>query len=89
MRIPCPFCGERDLCEFLYSGAADCPRPDPDEPDAQARFFDAVYLRDNPAGPHAELWYHVFGCHSWLRVVRDTTTHKVLTVDMAMRQVRG
>lgn len=82
MRIRCPFCGERDLSEFAYLGDANCRRPEePDGPDAQARFFEAVYLRDNPAGPHEERWYHVFGCRSWLHVTRDTCTHEIFAVD--------
>ena len=80
MRIQCPFCGERDLSEFAYLGAAAGKRPDPDTPDAEARFFAAVYLRDNPAGPHRELWYHTFGCRSWLQVTRNTRTHEILSV---------
>ena len=27
-----------------------------------------VYLRDNPCGPHDELWYHGAGCRSWFKV---------------------
>jgi len=80
MRIQCPFCGERDLSEFAYHGDAEAVRPDPDAPDAPERFFDAVYLRDNPAGAHEELWYHGSGCHSWLKVRRDTRTHEILAV---------
>ena len=41
------------------------------------------YLRDNPAGPHEELWYHGFGCRSWLRVKRDTRTHEIFAVEQA------
>jgi heterotetrameric sarcosine oxidase delta subunit len=82
MRIPCPFCGERDLSEFAYHGDAHCKRPDPDAADAPALFFDAFYLRDNPSGPHQELWYHS-GCRSWLRVERNTRTHEVLIAELA------
>ncbi len=78
MRIPCPFCGERDLSEFAYLGAADIARPDPSVPGALEKFVDAVYLRDNPAGPLAELWYHGSGCRSWLRVTRNTRSHEIL-----------
>jgi methylglutamate dehydrogenase subunit B len=81
MRILCPFCGERDLSEFAYHGDAAFKRPDADAPEADADFYAAVYLRDNPAGPHAELWYHAAGCRSWLRVTRDTRTHEILSVD--------
>jgi heterotetrameric sarcosine oxidase delta subunit len=77
MRITCPFCGERDVHEFTYLGDATVKRPDPAAPDVQARFFDYVYLRDNPAGPHEELWYHAQGCRSWLKVIRDTRTHDI------------
>lgn len=84
MRITCPFCGERESAEFAYLGDADFARPsDPFAPDAPARFYEAVYLRENPAGPHDELWYHSFGCRSWLRVTRDTRTHEILAVELA------
>lgn len=89
MRIHCPFCGERDSGEFTIGGDARCRRPSPDLPDAQARFFDSVYLRDNPAGLHEELWYHGFGCRSWLRVQRDTRTHAVISVVYARAAVSG
>jgi heterotetrameric sarcosine oxidase delta subunit len=78
MRIQCPYCGERDLSEFAYLGDAGFKRPDPAAPDASEQFFVQVYLRDNPAGPFAELWYHASGCRSWLRVRRNTRTHEML-----------
>lgn len=82
MRIPCPYCGERDLHEFTYLGnAALKHRP---APDASAEAWHAyVYLRDNPAGLHRELWYHGGGCRSWLEVERDTTSHAILEVRLA------
>ena len=83
MRIRCPFCGERDSSEFTFLGDASVRRPEPDAPDAAARFFEAVYLRDNPAGRYEELWYHGSGCRSWLRVARDTRTHEVFSVQFA------
>ena len=88
MRIQCPFCGERDLSEFTYLGAAAFERPDPHAPQAEAAFYEAVYLRDNPAGPHEDLWYHSSGCRSWLRVIRNTRTHEILGVALS-RQVAG
>jgi methylglutamate dehydrogenase subunit B len=83
MRIQCPFCGDRDISEFAYLGDASFERPDPDAPDAAARFCDAVYLRDNPAGPLEELWYHASGCRGWLKVTRNTRTHEILKVELA------
>lgn len=82
MRIPCPFCGERDLGEFTYLGEAK-ERPDHTQADAPAQFFEYVYLRTNPPGPHAELWYHDHGCRSWLCVTRDTQTHQILAARLA------
>jgi heterotetrameric sarcosine oxidase delta subunit len=85
MRIPCPFCGERDVREFGYLGDATASRPDPDGPDATGRFIDYVYFRDNPAGPHREFWYHGFGCQAWLVVVRDTRTHEIFSAEPASK----
>jgi methylglutamate dehydrogenase subunit B len=83
MRIDCPFCGLRDAQEFAYLGDASPKRPDPSAPDAADAFFDYVYLRDNPAGPLAELWYHTSGCRAWLVVERDTRTHEILGTSLA------
>ncbi len=84
MRIECPFCGERDVSEFTYLGDADFHRPSTDTAEGLAdRFYEAVYLRDNPAGPHREWWYHAGGCLSWLRVTRNTRTHEILAVEPA------
>ena len=83
MLIPCPFCGARDLAEFVYLGDATLERPDPSSPNAERAFHDYVYLRDNPAGPHREFWHHVSGCRSWLIVTRDTRTHETLAAELA------
>ena len=75
MRISCPYCGERDLREFTYRGAAVAlDRP---EPEAGAEAWDAyVHLRDNPAGETRDLWYHD-PCGAWTLVHRNTVTHAV------------
>ncbi len=83
MRIPCPFCGERELGEFTYLGDASLERPrliaddGTEGPAARDAFYDYVYLRDNPAGDHQEYWYHGTGCRSWLVLVRSTLTHEI------------
>lgn len=87
MRIPCPHCGLRSHEEFSYLGDAmlknrpAAPLPDPDtgrdDPAVTAAFADYVYLRDNPAGRHRELWFHASGCHAWLVVERDVRTHEI------------
>ena len=76
MLIPCPWCGPRSQVEFTYGGDATPRRPAPDAP--EAAWVEYVYLRDNPCGPHDELWYHGAGCRSWFRVRRDTRTHQIL-----------
>jgi heterotetrameric sarcosine oxidase delta subunit len=88
MRLSCPLCGDRDLREFTYRGAANLlDRPGED---AGPEAIDAyLHLRDNPAGPNAELWHHAFGCRAWLRVVRDTRTHAILEVGLARNERRG
>ncbi|HEY0747879.1 MAG TPA: sarcosine oxidase subunit delta [Steroidobacteraceae bacterium] len=87
MRIPCPFCGERDLSEFSYLG--DAARQPDLGADLAEPLFKAVYLRDNPAGPHEELWQHLFGCRSWLIVTRNTVTHEILAATLAQQAMRG
>lgn len=83
MRITCPYCGERGLEEFTYRGDATVKRPDSLDESAAQAWVDYVYLRDNPAGPHKELWHHSAGCHAWLEVTRDTVTHEILSVAFA------
>ncbi|MBV9509048.1 MAG: sarcosine oxidase subunit delta [Caulobacteraceae bacterium] len=78
MRIPCPYCGERDAAEFVYRGDADPMRPQSSE-----GFYDYAYLRENPAGPMREHWYHAQGCRNWLAVTRDTVTHEILGAILA------
>lgn len=75
MRIPCPFCGPRDRREFTYLGSeAYLDRPAADAP---VEAWDAyLHLRDNPAGPVRDLWYHD-PCGAWACVSRDTVSHEV------------
>lgn len=80
MRITCPLCGERDRREFYYKGAALVRPAAGADLDA---WHDYVNLRENPAGPLDELWYHELGCNAWLKVTRDTATHEVLAVQLA------
>lgn len=82
MRIPCPFCGPRDAAEFAYRGDAVLRSPPPDDAPADA-VADHVYLRDNPAGPIEELWFHRDGCQSFIVVTRDTRSHAVFAAELA------
>jgi sarcosine oxidase subunit delta len=83
MRLPCPFCGERDAQEFVYRGDAA-----PARPQGEDGLFDYVYLRDNVAGVMREHWYHAQGCRNWIVVARNTLTHEILGAILAREAVR-
>ncbi len=80
MRIPCPYCGERDAEEFSIQGEVAGPRP---QNDSLEDFNAYVHFRDNPLGPTREYWYHAAGCRRWLIVSRDTRDHTILGVRFA------
>lgn len=84
MIINHPLLGPRDSAEFVYLGDASLiRRPDWQADDAAQRFYEYLYLRDNPAGQHRELWYHEQGDRSWLVITRDTLTHEITKVELA------
>ena len=64
-RIDCPTCGPRSSTEFRYGGEIPVDWLD-------------VWRRDNPEGPCRERWFHEFGCHRWLTLVRDTRDDRIL-----------
>lgn len=75
MRVVCPHCGQRDLREFTYRGAALTDRPEGDwSPD----WDNYLHLRENPAGETEDFWYHG-PCGTWLIVERDTVTHAMIS----------
>lgn len=81
MRLNCPICGERDRREFYYQGAA-LARP---EGEAWSEAWDDyLHNRENPAGVTRDLWQHEQGCGAWLIVARDTGTHAVIAVGLAV-----
>jgi sarcosine oxidase subunit delta len=84
MIINHPHLGPRAASEFTILGDASLiNRPDWKAGDADDAFYNYQYLRDNPAGPHRELWFHEQGDRSWLVVTRDTVTHAVIAVALA------
>ena len=84
MIINHPHLGPRDAAEFTILGDATLlKRPDWQADDADDAFYRYLYLRDNPAGLHRELWFHEQGDRSWLVVTRDTVTHEVVDVALA------
>ena len=90
MIIAHPLLGDRDAGEFTYLGDAGLiDRPDGLAEDAVGTFHDYLYLRDNPAGEHRELWFHEQGDRSWLVVTRDTITHEITNVELASDYARA
>ena len=90
MIINHPLLGPRDAQEFVYLGDASLiDRPNWQAVDAIDQFHDYLYLRDNPAGPHRELWYHEHGDRSWLVVTRNTLTHEIDAVELARDVARA
>jgi len=84
MIINHPLLGPRDAQEFTYLGDASLiDRPDWQAEGAADAFYEYLYLRDNPAGLHRELWYHEQGDRSWLVVTRNITTHEITQVELA------
>jgi len=58
MIINHPLLGPRDASEFVYLGDASLiDRPDWQADEAAQQFHDYLYLRNNPAGEHQELWF--------------------------------
>ncbi len=90
MLINHPLLGPRDASEFVVMGDAQMiDRPDWQAEDTHAQFTEYLYLRDNPVGEHAELWYHEQGDRSWLVVTRNTLTHEVTNVEIARDVARA
>jgi len=84
MIINHPLLGPRDAQEFAYLGDASLiDRPDWQDENAPDQFHDYLYIRDNPAGEHRELWYHEQGDRSWLVVTRNTLSHEITNVELA------
>jgi sarcosine oxidase subunit delta len=90
MIIHHPLLGPRDSAEFVYLGdAVLIERPDWEAENAHEAFHDYLYLRDNPAGEHRELWFHEQGDRSWLVVTRNTVTHEITKVELARDVARA
>jgi len=86
--IRCPHCGPRSEDEFFYGGDASGRRPADQTAVSDVEWLSFVYERQNPKGPHVEWWFHQHGCRLWLRVMRDTVSHAIASVEAA-GQARG
>ena len=72
--IDCPFCGPRELREFVFHKTV-ATTGSRDE-------FQRIYLRVADPQSSVEHWQHVAGCRAWLRVHRNPTSGEVLAIDM-------
>ena len=76
LKLTCPHCGiEADETELSAGGDANLRRAGPDSDDAAFEAY--MFLRENPMGPHLELWRHAYGCGKWFIAARDTLTLEV------------
>lgn len=80
LRIPCPYCGVRDLEEFRYGGEASIVRPAEPEHVNDGEWADYLFYRDNLKGARMERWLHRHGCRMWFLVRRDTLSHEITEV---------
>jgi heterotetrameric sarcosine oxidase delta subunit len=86
--IRCPHCGPRSEDEFVYGGDANQRRPAAPASVPDSEWLAYIYERHNPKGPHVEWWFHMHGCRLWMRVTRDTMTHRIASVEAATLATR-
>jgi heterotetrameric sarcosine oxidase delta subunit len=72
--LACPFCGPRELREFVFHKTLP--------PATSATEFESTYLRVADPQSSIEHWQHAAGCRAWLRVQRNPSTGEVLAVQM-------
>ena len=72
--LRCPFCGARELHEFLFHKTL--PPAGVTTPAQQ------LYLRDNDPQESCEHWQHLHGCRAWLKVVRNPSTGEVRSIEL-------
>ncbi|MES2057150.1 MAG: sarcosine oxidase subunit delta [Pseudomonadota bacterium] len=78
--ITCPHCGPRSEIEFRYGGESHIQRPGPYGDVTDEAWADYLFYRSNPKGEHRERWMHAAGCRRWFNIVRDTVTHRIVTI---------
>jgi sarcosine oxidase subunit delta len=71
-RLVCPFCGPRQLREFVFHKTLPV--------DAQGSPYQRTYERLASLEHSIEHWQHVEGCRGWLLVHRDPSSGLVVSV---------
>jgi sarcosine oxidase, subunit delta len=76
--ITCPYCGSRPELEFRHGGEAHIARPAANTEHSDGEVAEALFMRSNPRGVHAERWRHVHGCGRFFNCMRDTVSDKII-----------
>lgn len=84
IRIPCPYCSDRNSSEFRHVGEAGA-RPDPSTTTPE-QWRAYLYERSNPAGWTTETWFHTMGCRRFVRVERHTVTNEIRSAQAVGRR---
>jgi sarcosine oxidase subunit delta len=67
-RLTCPFCGARELEEFIFHKTLA---------EIESTPYAAIYERVSCTRESLEHWQHVFGCRAWLWVRRNPSINEV------------
>ncbi|MFZ9034631.1 MAG: sarcosine oxidase subunit delta [Francisellaceae bacterium] len=78
--IKCPWCGLRNQTEFSCGGQANRPYPKNSLNLDDQAWGEYLFFHANPKGLFEEQWCHDHGCRRWFKVIRDTTTNKIINV---------
>ncbi len=78
LRIPCPWCGPRDVSEFAYGGEAHIARPRQPSSLGDDEWGDYLFNTRNTKGVYLERWMHAHGCGRWFNAARNTVTDEVI-----------
>lgn len=74
IRIPCPWCGPRNVGEFHHHGEVT-QRPHTSAAN-ETEWRRYLYFRKNSNGWVDETWYHTAGCRRFFQMSRNTTTNE-------------
>lgn len=72
-RLVCPFCGPRELREFLFHKTL---------PGGTETAYARTYERVDRPELSVEYWQHIEGCRGWLKVERNPSSGLVLKIEL-------
>ncbi len=76
--VPCPYCGYRNVDEFIYGGDISNQRPENPEEISDSAWCEYIYTVPNRKGVAKEIWWHKRGCNRWFAMHRDSCTDKIM-----------